>query len=42
MFNIKPLAPRTSAQAFAKAFDDDKRSVASGQSAKALSPALFF
>jgi hypothetical protein len=42
MFNIKPLAPRTSAQAFAKAFDDDKRSVASGQSAKALSPAPFF
>jgi len=42
MFNIKPLAPRISAQAFAKAFDDDKRSVASGQSAKALSPALFF
>jgi hypothetical protein len=42
MFNIKPLAPRTSAQAFAKAFGDDKRSVASGQSSKALSPAFFF
>ena len=27
MFNIKPLAPRTSAQAFAKAFDDDKHFV---------------
>ena len=42
MLNIKPLAPRLSAQVFTKAFDDDKRSVASGQSAKALSPALFF
>ena len=42
MLNIKPLAPRFSAQAFTKAIDDDKRSVASGQSAKVLSPALFF
>jgi hypothetical protein len=39
----KLLAPkRVSAQAFSKAIDDDKRSVASGQSAKPLSPALFF
>ena len=42
MLNIKPLAPRFSAQVFTKAFDDDKRSVASGQSAKVLSSALFF
>ena len=42
MLNIKPLAPRLSDQAFTKAIDDDKRSTASGQSAKALSPALFF
>ena len=42
MLNIKPQAPRFSAQAFTKAIDDDKRSVASGQSAKVLSPALFF
>jgi hypothetical protein len=34
--------PRLSAQAFSKAIDDEKRSVASGQSPKALSPALFF
>jgi hypothetical protein len=34
--------PRLSAQAFSKAIDDEKRSVASGQSAKALSPAIFF
>jgi hypothetical protein len=31
-----------SAQAFTKTIDDDKRSAVSGQSAKALSPALFF
>ena len=42
MLNIKPLTPRLSAQAFTKAFDDDKRSVASAQSAKVLSSALFF
>ena len=42
MLHIKSLAPRLSAQAFTKAIDDDKRSTASGQSAKALSPALFF
>jgi hypothetical protein len=34
--------PRLSTQAFSKALDDEKRSVASGQSAKSLSPALFF
>jgi hypothetical protein len=34
--------PRVSGHAFSKAIDDDKRSVASGQSAKPLSPALFF
>ena len=34
--------PRLSARVFSKAIDDEKRSVASGQSAKALSPALFF
>ena len=39
----KLLAPkRVSVRAFSKAIDDDKRSVASGQSAKPLSPALFF
>ena len=42
MLNIKPLAPRFSALAFSKGIDDDKRSVVSGQSGKALSPALFF
>ena len=42
MLNIKPLVPRLSAQAFTKAIDDDKRSVASDQSAKVFSPALFF
>jgi len=42
MLNIKPLVPRLSAQAFTKALDDDKRSVVSDQSAKALSPAFFF
>jgi len=42
MLNIKPLAPRLSDQAFTKAIDDYKRSAASGQSVKALSPALFF
>jgi hypothetical protein len=35
-------SPRFSDQVFTKAFDDDKRSVASGQSAKVLSSALFF
>jgi hypothetical protein len=34
--------PRVSVQVFSKAIDDDKRSVASGKSAKPLSPALFF
>jgi hypothetical protein len=34
--------PRVSAQAFSKTIDDDKSSVASGQSAQSLSPALFF
>ena len=34
--------PRVSAQTFSKSIDDDKRSVASGQSSKPLSPALFF
>ncbi len=34
--------PRVSVQVFSKAIDDDKRSVASGQSANPLSPALFF
>jgi hypothetical protein len=42
MLNIKPLTPRLSAQAFTKVIDDDNRSVASGQSAKAQSPSLFF
>jgi hypothetical protein len=42
MLNIKPLTPRLSAQTFTEAIDDDKRSAASGQSAKALSSALFF
>ena len=42
MLNIKPLSPRLSGQAFTKTLDDDKRSVVSGQSAKALSPAFFF
>ena len=35
-------SPRVSAQTFSKSIDDDKRSVASGQSAKPLSPPLFF
>ena len=34
--------PRLSAQAFSKSIDDEKLSVVSGQSAKALSSALFF
>jgi hypothetical protein len=34
--------PRLSAQTFSKAIDDEMRSVASGQSAKTFSPALFF
>ena len=34
--------PRLSAQVLSKVIDDEKRSVASGQSAKAISPALFF
>ena len=38
-FNVNP---RLSAQAFSKAIDDENRSVASGQSSKTLSPALFF
>jgi hypothetical protein len=44
----KLLAPkfnvnhRLSVQVLSKAIDDEKRSVASGQSAKAISPALFF
>jgi hypothetical protein len=42
MLNIKPLAPRLSAQALTKGIDDDKRSAASGQSDKVLSPSLFF
>jgi hypothetical protein len=42
MLNIKPLAPRLSTQAFTEAIDDDKRSAASGQSVKAISPALLF
>lgn len=42
MLHIKPLAPRLSAQALTIAIDDDKRSAASGQSAQALLPALFF
>ena len=39
MLNIKSLTPRLSVQAFTKSIDDDK---CSGQSVKALSPALFF
>jgi hypothetical protein len=42
MSNIKPLAPRLSVQTLTKAIDDDKLSAVSGQSAKALSPAIFF
>jgi hypothetical protein len=42
MLNIKPLSPRLSVHTFTKAIDDDKRSAASDQSAKALLPALFF
>ena len=38
-FNVNP---RLSVQAFSKAIDDEKRSVASDQSAKTISPALFF
>jgi hypothetical protein len=38
-FNVNP---RLSAQTFSKVIDDEKRSVASGQSVKALSSALFF
>ena len=34
--------PRVSDQAFSKAIDDDKRSVASGQPVNPLSPAFFF
>ncbi len=42
MLNIKSLVPRLSVQTFTKVFDDDKRSAASDQSAKALSSAIFF
>jgi hypothetical protein len=42
MLHIKALTPRLSAQAFTKAIDDDKRSATSDQSAKALSPTVFF
>jgi hypothetical protein len=38
-FNVNP---RLSGQTFSKVIDDEKRSVASGQSVKALSSALFF